>query len=87
MEAARELRDALEKAVIVVTKKAGENGRFFGSIAPADIASAATELLGKPVDRRAITMDSAVKSVGTYTGSVKLHDDIVAAIKVQAKAA
>ncbi|MCI5826553.1 MAG: 50S ribosomal protein L9 [Arcanobacterium sp.] len=87
LEAARELRDELEAATIVVTKKAGENGRFFGSITAADIAAAATELLGKAVDRRTITMDSTVKSAGNYTGSVKLHDDIVAAIKVQAKAA
>lgn len=87
LEVARELRDQLEKTTIVVSKKAGENGRFFGSITPADIAGAATELLGKAVDRRAITMNSAVKSVGDYTGLVKLHDDIVAAIKVQAKAA
>ena len=87
IEAARELREALEAAVIVVTKKAGENGRFFGSVKPADIAAAASELTGKVVDRRAITMDSTIKSAGSYTGSVKLHEDIVAAIKVEAQAA
>lgn len=87
LEAARELREALEASTIEVSKKAGENGRFFGSITAADIAAAASELTGKKVDRRQITMDSAVKSTGAYTGVVKLHDDIVAAIKVTAKAA
>lgn len=87
LEAARELRDALQAATIVVAKKAGENGRFFGSITPADIAAAATELVGKKVDRRQVTMSTAIKSVGEYTGLVKLHDEIEASIKVQAKAA
>ena len=87
IEAARELREALEAATIVVKKKAGENGRFFGSVTTADIAAAASEITEKAVDRRAITMDSTIKSVGDYTGSVKLHDEIVAAIKVKAVAA
>lgn len=87
IEAARALRDELEATTIVVKKKAGDNGRLFGSITAADIAAAASELTGKTVDRRAITMDSTIKSVGNFTGVVKLYEDIVAAIKVQAQAA
>ena len=86
IEAARELREVLEAATIVVSKKAGENGRFFGAVTAADIAAAASELAGKAIDRRAINMDSLVKSVGIYTGVVKLHEDIAASIKVKAEA-
>lgn len=86
IEAARELREVLEAATIVVSKKAGENGRFFGAVTAADITAAASELAGKAIDRRAINMDSLVKSVGIYTGVVKLHDDITASIKVKAEA-
>ena len=87
IEAAREMREALEAVTIVVKKKAGENGRFFGAITTADIAVAASEITGKPVDRRAVNMDSTIKSEGLYTGVLKLHDDIVANIKVKAAAA
>ena len=47
IEAARELRDALEAEVLTVTKKAGDNGRLFGAVTTADVAAAAEALTGK----------------------------------------
>ncbi|MFC5369348.1 50S ribosomal protein L9 [Arcanobacterium bovis] len=87
IEAARALRDALEADTVVITKKAGENGRLFGAVTTADVAVAASELTGKSVDRRSVNLHTTVKSVGDYTGVVKIHDDIVANIKVKVVAA
>lgn len=87
IEAARELRDALEADVITVAKTAGDNGRLFGAVSTADIATAASELTGKAVDRRSVNLNTNIKSVGEYTGQIKLHADVVANIKVKVVAA
>ena len=87
LEAARELREILEAQVIVVAKTAGANGRLFGAVTVADVAKAASDLTGKSVDRRCVNLDSVVKSVGEYTGVVKLHADIAANIKILVEAA
>ncbi|MFY9263071.1 MAG: 50S ribosomal protein L9 [Actinomycetaceae bacterium] len=87
IEAARELRDALEAEVLTVTKKAGDNGRLFGAVTTADVAAAAEALTGKKVDRRGVNLATVIKSVGEYTGQVKLHADVTANIKVNVVAA
>ncbi len=82
LETATEMREALEGATLTITKTAGENGRLFGGVTNADIAEAASELTGKVVDRRTITVPTVIKSVGAYTATVKLHDDMVANVKI-----
>ena len=87
IEAAQALREALEAQPIVVSKTAGENGRFFGGVSTADVAKAASEITGKAVDRRAINLSSVIKSVGEYSAVVELLDGITASIKIEAVAA
>lgn len=82
IEAARELRDALEAQVLQIAKTAGANGRLFGAVSTADVAKAASELTGKTVDRRSVNLNTNIKSVGEYTGQIKVHDDLIANIKV-----
>ncbi|MDR6939593.1 50S ribosomal protein L9 [Arcanobacterium hippocoleae] len=87
LEVAREVRDALESNVLVIKKTAGENGRLFGGVSTADVAAAASELSGKAIDRRAVNLASTIKSVGEYAGSVKLHDEITAQVKIAVQSA
>lgn len=87
LEDANELRDALEAQTLTVSKTAGENGRLFGAVTSADIAEAATAATGKSVDRRSINVASAIKSVGTYKATAKLHTDVSANLTVEVVAA
>lgn len=82
LESARESRDALEATTLQIAKTAGENGRLFGAVTTADVAAAAAAVTGKTVDRRQVHLVSAIKSVGEYTGSIKLGDEIVANVKI-----
>ncbi|USR79399.1 50S ribosomal protein L9 [Arcanobacterium pinnipediorum] len=82
IEASREMRDALEATVLTIAKTAGANGRLFGAVSTADVAIAASEVAGKPVDRRSINLHTNIKSVGDYTGQIKLHADVTANIKL-----
>lgn len=87
LEEAHELREALQAKTVVIEKKAGENGRLFGAVTPADIAAASSEAAGKPVDRRQVTLPKPIKSVGEYKATVKLHDDVVATVALRVIAA
>ncbi len=87
IEAARESRDALEGKTITITKTAGSNGRLFGAVTTKDVAEKASEITGKSIDRRQIHLNSSIKSVGEYTGSVKLGEDITANVKIEVVAA
>ena len=70
----------LAGANVVLTRKAGEEGRLFGSITAQDIAEA---LATRPsVDRRKIEMTQPIKTVGAHLVPVRLHADVHAEVHV-----
>ncbi len=83
---ARALRDRLQSEVLVLRGRAGESGRLFGAISPAEIAEALAAA-GVQVDRRRIQTGNPIKAVGDYKVSVQVHDDVVAEVNVQVRAA
>jgi large subunit ribosomal protein L9 len=72
----------LEPVSLSFTRKSGEEGRLFGSVTSADIA---TELAanGFEIDRRKIQLPEPLKSVGDFTVAVKLHREVSAHVKVK----
>lgn len=60
---------------LVVKVKAGTGGRLFGSVTNRDIQAQLAEK-GYEIDRKSITLNSLVKSLGTFTAQVKLHTDV-----------
>ncbi|WP_435770638.1 50S ribosomal protein L9 [Nocardioides sp. SYSU DS0651] len=75
-----EIKGKLEGSPVDVKVKAGQGGRLFGSVTPADIAAALGEAAGEPVDKRTIVLGNPIKSLGVHSVSVKLHDDVSAAV-------
>ena len=57
-----------------------EEGKIFGAITSTDIAEALLEK-GVTVDRKNVTVD-AIKTVGEYEASVKLHREVKAPVKL-----
>lgn len=86
-QSASESREALEAGTITITKTAGSNGRLFGAVTTKDVADAASEVTGKPIDRRQVNLTGAIKSVGEYTGSIKLGEDVIASVNIEVVAA
>jgi large subunit ribosomal protein L9 len=75
----------LAGANVVLTRKAGEEGRLFGSITAQDIADAlATQ--GLTVDRRKIELTQPIKTTGAHTVPVRLHADVHAEVHVSVEA-
>ena len=61
---------------VVVTARAGEEGKLFGSVTAADIAEALSSETGVAVDRRDIHLDEPIRSVGTHEVTVRLHPEV-----------
>lgn len=58
-----------------------EKDKIHGSVTAQDIADALKNE-GFAIDRRAIVLDTALKSLGVYEVPVKLHRDVTAQVKV-----
>jgi large subunit ribosomal protein L9 len=58
--------------------RAGETGRLYGSVTPAEIVDAVMAAGGPLLDRRRVQLPGAVKSVGDYKVQIKLHPEVTA---------
>ena len=74
---AQALAKKIENLAFTLTAKAEEE-KIFGSITSADLAAALAEK-GIEVDRKTITLD-AVKTLGEYEATVKLHREVKATV-------
>ena len=73
---AQEVRGALTGLSVVVTERAGEGGRLFGSVSSADIVAAIAAAGGPSLDKSVVRIPTPIKSVGTHTVSVALHPEV-----------
>lgn len=78
LTAAQERATRLEGLVVQVTRKAGVDGRLFGSVTNADI-SEALEAQGLKVPKAEIRMPQGpLKHVGEFPMTAQLHSDVLA---------
>ena len=66
---------------ISIPMQVGEEARLFGSVTAQMIAQE-LELRGFHIDRRNITIDEPIKTLGIFEVKVKLHTDVYAPLKV-----
>ena len=81
VERAGEHAALLSKTVLTIPRKAGDDGRLFGSVTAADIAEAIREARSIKVDKRKIRLDDPIKEIGTHMVEVEIPGDRVAAVK------
>ena len=79
--AAAELAEQLNKTVLTIQQQAGEDGRLFGSVTTQDIADAIKEARGVDVDRRKISLEQPIKTIGTHMVAVELAEGVTASVK------
>lgn len=72
----------MSKVEVKIAVKIGEGGKFFGSVTSKDIADALFAQHKVEIDKRKIDLKDAIKAVGTYPISIKLHSEISATIQV-----
>lgn len=78
---AQKTADALNEVVVKVVVKAGEKGKIFGSVTTIQLAEA-IDKAGHKVDKKYIKIKGeAIKNVGSYEASIRLHKDVTAEVK------
>ncbi|MGW3570616.1 50S ribosomal protein L9 [Streptomyces sp. NPDC000941] len=87
IEQANEVKSQLEGVKVRLKTRAGDAGRLFGSVTPADIASAIKDAGGPEVDKRRIEVASPIKTLGAHQVSVRLHAEVAAKVGVEVVAA
>ena len=81
-ERAGEIAETLNKSVITIEARTGEDERLFGSVTAANIAEAIDRARGVRVDRRRIRLEEPIRSLGTHRVPVQVHGDVEASVKV-----
>ncbi len=71
---------------VSVQRKAGEEGKLFGSVGPGDVAEAVTAA-GVEVERSEIRMPGeSIRQVGEYEVEIQFHADVVVPITLSVEA-
>ncbi|MFY1625808.1 50S ribosomal protein L9 [Micromonospora sp. WMMD723] len=75
---ANEVKGQLEGLKVSLKVRAGDGGRLFGSVTPAEVVDAVKAAGGPVLDRRRLEMPGHIKSTGSYPVKIKLHPEVSA---------
>lgn len=81
-DAAIATKTKLEGVTVELIKKVGANGRLFGAVTSQDIAKE-LEKQGFSLERRLLTVEGSIKTLGTYDVKAKLFNDVTATFKLK----
>lgn len=81
-EDAAAAKSRLEGATITVEARAGQGGRLFGAVTPAEIVDAIVAAGGPEVDKRRVEVPAPIRTVGDHAVHVRLHEDVSADLTV-----
>ena len=75
--------EKLTGQTLVMTAKAGQGGRLFGSVTSKEVANEIKKKFNLAVDKRKVILESDIKAFGTYKCEVKLYTGISAELNVK----
>ena len=81
--AALEVAKQLESITIVIHHEAGKDNKLYGAITTKEIVQQLKRDYGIEVDKKKLSLDTPIKTFGTYKIKAKLFTDISAIITVQ----
>lgn len=82
LEAAQEMAKKIDESTVTLSAKCGAGGKLFGSITTGDVADALKMQQHIVVDKRKLSLDEPIKSIGTVKIKVKLHSEVTATLTV-----
>ena len=78
---AEALATQLSAVELTFERKVGDNDHLFGSVTSSDIAHQLEEK-GFTIDRRKISLEEPLKTIGEFHVPIKLHRDVTSHVKV-----
>ncbi len=73
--------DKLDGQSVILIRAASESAQLYGSVSTQDIARAVSEA-GFTVDRKQVTMDKVLKTLGLHDVKIRLHPEVSVTITV-----
>lgn len=84
LAAAQALGERLNGQEVLISQKAGVDGRLFGSVTNADIAGALVAAGFAGIEKAQVRLPNGpLKSIGEFDVQVALHTDVIVDIKVR----
>lgn len=81
--AAEETAKRLESITLVLQHKAGIDNKLYGAVTTKEIVQQLKQEYGIEVDKKKLSIESPIKTFGTYKIKAKLFSDVQATITVQ----
>ena len=82
-EEAQKISDKMQEIEVVISAKAGDNGKLFGSITSKDVADALTSQHHIKIDKKKFVLPDGIKTLGITEVKVKLYTGITGTLKVR----
>ncbi len=80
---AKATAEKLKDQEVIITAKAGSNGKLFGSVTAGNVAEAIEKQFGVKIDKKKIVLSTDIKNFGSYTANIKLYNGISEKIDVE----
>lgn len=80
---AKMLAEKIGSTTVLIKAKSGENGKLFGSITAKDITDNLKSQTGIDLDKRKISLDDSIKSLGVIEVDVRLYEGVHAKLKIK----
>lgn len=81
-----ELKKKIGGKMVTVSMSAGDEGKLFGSVTAAQVASAISGQYGVDVDKKDIKLADAIKQLGTHQFKIKLYTGVEVEMTLVVKA-
>lgn len=82
-EKALELAKEIEGKTVLISVKAGENGKIFGAVTSKEIAEALNAKYNTNIDKKAVELASNIKQLGKYKVSIRVYPETTALINLE----
>ena len=69
---------AINGSSFIIIRNAGETGQLYGSVSSRDV----TEVVGEPVKRNMVVLETPIKSLGLHDVKIKLHPEVTVTVSI-----
>lgn len=78
----KDLKEKIEKTELKIAVKVGKEGKLFGSVTSKQIAEELNNKLGSKIDKRLLSLNTSISSLGTFNVPINLCKEVVATVKI-----
>ena len=79
---AEDLAKKLEKIILKIQVKAGENGKIFGGVTAKEIAEQLQKQHNFKVDKKKIDLKETIKTLGVHNVEIKLFEGVIGKLRI-----